>query len=300
MSEVNFQEGPTTEDTIKMLLEKLTWIMGKLDSRNVKRLDTNETHISSADGETVIQGPLLLMYDKQNPPVLRLQLGYDSSTGNFTFMLMDVDGNVTLGLNSLAQIFMTGKPMIEIYDDQVSPVLRLKMGFDIATSKFVFNMYDEAGNITITLNTLGEAKFQGNIETTKDAKIGNNLYVGAVDDKNKRIILYNSAGNSTIINLASDDELSINHYDDFTLLALGVLRLIGNEITISADVATIPLGDWNCGGANFISLTDGSSFYATRSWVNSQISGDSGTFTSADGKTITVEDGLIVSIEEIP
>jgi hypothetical protein len=125
MSEFIPQIGATTEDTVKMLLEQLTWVMRKLDSKNVKRIDTNETHIKSAEGETEITGPLLMMYDKQDPPRLRL-----------------------------------------------------KMGYDTATSKFIFQMYDALGNLTLSENDAGEAVFSGNIATLKDVHIGNNLYLG--------------------------------------------------------------------------------------------------------------------------
>lgn len=100
MSSFNFQEGATTEDTVKMLLEALNWIMSKLDSKNVGRLDTNETVIKSKDGETHISGPLLLMYDKQGTPVLRLKMGYDAASLNFVYQLMNAAGDITVNIDS--------------------------------------------------------------------------------------------------------------------------------------------------------------------------------------------------------
>ncbi|KKQ46616.1 MAG: Phage minor structural protein, partial [Candidatus Moranbacteria bacterium GW2011_GWD2_37_9] len=72
----------------------------KLDSKNVKRLDTNETHIASNKGETVIQGPLILMYDKQGVPVLRLKMGYDAESAAFVNQLMNASGEITYYVDS--------------------------------------------------------------------------------------------------------------------------------------------------------------------------------------------------------
>ena len=85
-----------------------SWFMSKLDSKNVKRLNTNETSIKSADGETVINGPVLEMYDKQAVPVLRLKQGYDSVSGDFIYALYNALGVQTVGIDSGGDATYTG------------------------------------------------------------------------------------------------------------------------------------------------------------------------------------------------
>lgn len=89
-----FMKGKTTEDTVEELLRRMEWIFAHLDSKNVKRLDTNETVIKSKDGKTIIVGPLLLMYDENGD--LRLKQGLDESTNKFVFEL--INGIITGGL----------------------------------------------------------------------------------------------------------------------------------------------------------------------------------------------------------
>jgi len=199
-------------------------LLGNLDHMNVRRLYTNYCDIKSADGETVIDGPLLMMYDKQATPVLRLMLGYDS-----------------------------------------------------ATSKFVFNMYDAAGSLTLTLNSSGEAVFAGNISTLKDAFVGNNLHLGAGGTSTTRVIYFNDYMNIT----AKADSGWVIQFNCGILEFIGTLR-----------------GEWGFSSASVTGLED--SGYATESWVTSnyqpKISGATGSFTTVDGKTVSVSNGIVTSI----
>ena len=96
------------ENSLIELNRKLSWMMSKLDSKNVKRLDTNETSIKSADGETIINGPVLEMYDKQAVPVLRLKQGYDSASGDFIYALYNEASSQTVGIDSNGNATFTG------------------------------------------------------------------------------------------------------------------------------------------------------------------------------------------------
>jgi len=98
MSTFDFEKADTTEDTIDEIINYLNWIMAKLDSKNVKRLNTNETSIKSANGETYINGPILEMYD--SAPILRLRQGLDVSTSLFIFELFNNAGTKTVGTDS--------------------------------------------------------------------------------------------------------------------------------------------------------------------------------------------------------
>jgi hypothetical protein len=80
--------------------------MSKLDSQNVKRLDTNETVIKSADGTTEIVGPVLVQKDAAG--TTRLRQGYDTVTGAFVYELFDALGVKTVGIDSGGAATFTG------------------------------------------------------------------------------------------------------------------------------------------------------------------------------------------------
>jgi hypothetical protein len=180
-----FIKADTTEETIDELINRIAWLTSKLDSRNVKRLDTNETTIKSENGETYINGPIIEQYDS-------------------------------------------------------SGTLRIKQGLDTSTNKFLFNMYDAAGNLTINLNASGEAVFGGNIETLKDAQVGYNLYIGEWGDNLTQRSIY----------FASDNfDTKIEWYDDLSLdsgdlsdMGLGSLTFT-DGIKISTDNIYIDYGE---------------------------------------------------------
>ena len=70
-------------------------------------------------------------------------------------------------------------PTIKMYDKQAVPVKRLQMGYNPADADFNLTIYDASGNPTLYLNSTGEAVFAGNIETLKNAKIGQVLELQA-------------------------------------------------------------------------------------------------------------------------
>jgi hypothetical protein len=94
------------ENVIIDLISRLTWITAKLDSQNVKRLDTNETVIKSADGTTEIAGPVLVQKDAAG--TMRLRQGYDTITGNFIYALFNAAGVQTVGIDSNGNATYTG------------------------------------------------------------------------------------------------------------------------------------------------------------------------------------------------
>lgn len=106
MSTWNFQKCDSIENSLDELIKQMGWIMSKLDSHNVKRLDTNETSIKSANGETYINGPILEMYDSSD--VLRLRQGLDTSTSTFIFELFNTSGVKTVGIDSSGNATFTG------------------------------------------------------------------------------------------------------------------------------------------------------------------------------------------------
>jgi phage minor structural protein len=122
------------------------------------------------------------------------------------------------------------------------------------------------------------------IEVDTDAKIGNTITVGAPEERDKKIILYNSGGNMSTIELNSLGRLNISNWNDMTLLSLDVLKLIGNTQVDISSLADIDLtaSDWvhitgingvyidsTYGDVNLPSNTyAGSEQIATRAWVD--------------------------------
>lgn len=94
------------EDELIRLRKDLEYNMNNLDSQNVKRLYTNRTDVRSQDGETIIDGPTLYMYDGST--TLRLRMGYVASTSNFTFDLYNNLGTQTVSINSSGDAVFTG------------------------------------------------------------------------------------------------------------------------------------------------------------------------------------------------
>jgi len=76
-----------------------------------------------------------------------------------------------------------------------STTVRLKMGYNPASSEFEFNLYNAAGVKTIYLDSSGEAVFSGNIQTDKNAYIGTNLYIGSTSEVATRyMMMYSGTG----------------------------------------------------------------------------------------------------------
>ena len=108
MPTFTFTPADDLEQTVNELINRIKWLTAKLDSKNVKRLDTNETVIKSQYGETYINGPLIQQWDMQEPQVLRLQLGYDHSVDKFTFEMWDALGDKNIYLNDNGEAVFAG------------------------------------------------------------------------------------------------------------------------------------------------------------------------------------------------
>ena len=106
MSLFAFTKSDTVEDTLDELISRLSWITSRLDSKNVKRIDTNETVIKSADGTTYINGPVLEQSDSSG--TLRLKQGYSSADSAFIFTLYNEAGTQTVGIDSNGDAVFTG------------------------------------------------------------------------------------------------------------------------------------------------------------------------------------------------
>jgi cytoskeletal protein CcmA (bactofilin family) len=179
--------------------------MPYIGSENIPFLTTEDTQIRSQDGETEIKGPILEMKDISK--VIRLMQGLDKATGKFVFRLMDIDGNPTLSMSDIGQLMLSGKPLFEMYDD--AGHLRREMGYDPETALFVDEWYNLSGNRTAYVDSNGkliviDGEFQGDVKSAKNAWVGNNLFIGAMDAEGKVIYFFNSGSKDAHISYSTD------------------------------------------------------------------------------------------------
>jgi hypothetical protein len=100
----------------------------------------------------------------------RLVQGYDLTIKSFRFEMYDPAGLKTVYLDDAGQFRLTGKPLLEMYDNQAVPVKRLKEGYDLATSNFVFELYNKLGSKTIGIDSSGNGTL--NAVTLRNDLIG--------------------------------------------------------------------------------------------------------------------------------
>lgn len=96
------------EDGILRLQKDLNYMFYNLDHKNVKRLFTEYCSIRSEEGETQIDGPLLLMTNKGST-TYRLKMGWDNNTSKFIFNIYDSTGGPSVELDSCGDAVFRGK-----------------------------------------------------------------------------------------------------------------------------------------------------------------------------------------------
>jgi hypothetical protein len=141
MSEMVNQLYSFDEDGIQRLTKDLNYMFQHLDEKNVRRLYTEYCEISSKDGETEIDGPLLVMR-ASGSAVVRLKAGWDAAAGEFVFNLYDKTGNPVIELDSTGDAVFRGS----INTDE-----------DIYVGNRIFVGWNESTNIppAATLSTRG-------------------------------------------------------------------------------------------------------------------------------------------------
>ncbi|MFT9498243.1 hypothetical protein [Anaerosolibacter sp.] len=120
-------------------------------------------------GQGMNQDELLEIVAKMNKQLDWLLRNMDSLN------VTEINTNITRVQSENGETYING-PLLQMYD--ASSNLRLNMGLDVDTNTFLFNMYDNFGNLNMSLNSNGEAVFSGNIETLKNATIGYSLFMG--------------------------------------------------------------------------------------------------------------------------
>lgn len=255
------------QDALVALNNRLSWMFAKLDSKNVKRLDTNETVVKSADGTTYLNGSQIEMRDVSD--VMRLLAGLDKSTGKFIFTLSTPDGSPGFYVDDNGQIHLEGTPLIEMYDDQATPVLRLKMGLDTATGDFVFTLYNALGtkNIELDSSANGDGIITGG--TVRTAASGARIVM-----KNNIFAMYDSANRKNGLYLDPQFADIIDYHADVECFRMrnevGSISLQSYEISFltSSGSGTTCLGSWDFDGT----VTKSGSALATELYASGEAS----------------------------
>ena len=181
----------------------LKFSLTNIDSSNVTELNTNITNISSEDGETVINGPLLEMYD--DTPTLRLKMGFDEDTSTFIFSLKDDSGSETIGVDSNGNAVFKGKV-------EIGSTFPIVIEDDSNLGKISF--YDDDDNI------VGSIFY---IDATSSMSIG--------------------GGAGVDVDIASGSNLSLTAASDLELAVVGNIKLNGGTLPsgsfTSADGKTV-------------------------------------------------------------
>lgn len=238
-------------DTMIQYKKQLEWLLLNLDSMNVKEITTEYTRVHSELGETIIDGPLLKMNDKETD---RLVMGYDKVSNSFGFILRDEDGSPTISLDSKGQAIFKG--IIKVLSDDTGytvidgPLItmndgvtnRLSMGYHEGQDQFMFTMRDKLGQTSMELNDSGEAVFRGSIDTFRDIYVGDTIYLtNNGPNLNKRIVFDDSdsltgASIEYYFSQGSQKEkLSMLSYGDIDILSpFGDMEIQANDLLIDA------------------------------------------------------------------
>jgi hypothetical protein len=274
------------------VMEHLRFLLGSLDSDNVKRLNTNRTSIRSNAGETVINGPLLVMKDKQSVPVIRLQMGYDPASLDFVFNLMNAAGDVTVNIDSSGNLTVergTFKGSITIgTGDNVFKVDAngMYLGdtiFADAPFKVTPAGAATATNLTVTGGTIRTAAAGSDrIELTGSGLTsynGSNQKEGVAIETGlygfSKLALYVAGVEKGGLNAGAIDNLFLETAPGVDLV-INPSNGSNNRITET----------WNCSMAAFTFLSNGVSNYATESYAAQK-----GADTGSDSHTHTVTIG---------
>jgi hypothetical protein len=232
-------------DELAKLRKELNFSLNHLDHENIQRIYTEYCDVRSECGETVIDGPTLKMYDTPavagttSTGVLRLKMGYSTADSDFVFQLFDQAGNLAVGLNSTGQLLLSGRPLIQMYDN--TTMLRLQMGQSTVTDDFMFELYNATGGTQLTLNSSGDVVFRGILRSgTTDGE--------RIEIEGNALITYNSSnhrsgpawGSSAVVGGNYGD---MDFYDDGVAVMRIANQLSGNGYAIEPiDAANLYLG----------------------------------------------------------
>lgn len=105
-----FSQDMSQDDMMNQLIKlsrAVEYLTQHLDHDNVKQLYTEQCDIQSANGETVIDGPLITQRDA-NSTTIRIKQGYDPDSTGFVYKMYNQSGAEVIGLDSTGNGVITG------------------------------------------------------------------------------------------------------------------------------------------------------------------------------------------------
>jgi len=200
-------------------------------------------------------------------------------------------------------------PLIKQYASG-STTLRLKEGYNPASSVFEFALYNSAGIQTVGIDSSGNAAFTGKItgsEIVAGTITGSTINGGTLTVGTSNIVkISEDVNNGQIQFIYSDGTTACRMYFSSSFWALG-----GQSVIINPNSLWIwPSSELHINADNIMVIPDGGKFYyggpsstnevATRGWVSGQgyitgTAGETGSFTIG-AATIVISDGLVTSI----
>jgi hypothetical protein len=206
MPAFGFQGLEASEDSMIRLQKNLNYIIMNLDSKNVRRLNTNECYIKSENGETAIIGSQITM-TANGSTTIRLGMGYNPVSSNFEFGLYNNAGSQTVGIDSsgnaafigtiTASEIICGSSTGTYFHVNSSGTMTCYNGYfkgvlQVGSSTGTYFHVDSSGNMTAY-----NGQFKGQITgstiisgTFKTAESGERIEIS-----NNTIRCYNSTGN---------------------------------------------------------------------------------------------------------
>jgi hypothetical protein len=265
---------PDILNAMAKITKTLDWLNRNMDSLNVTEINTSITRVKSKDGTTVINGPLIEMYDKQNPPKLRIKQGFDAAVNDFVYKMFNIFGQLTVNVDSSGNIVVnTGTFMGDIITDKNAKVgNNIEVG-NIAQSnveKKITFYSNGAEQCSVVMDNTGKMKITGYTGVDIVSFLGDIVLnsLGALIMSG-----YNNFSLETV-NTASTVSANITHdgSGDFNLghVGSGVVR---------------PQGTWNFSGATVTSLAG----YATTSYVSGLFSSLQSQINSLDARVTALE-----------
>lgn len=192
----------SSPEELAKLNKTLNWLLNNLDHNNVTHIYTEYCDIQSENGETIIDGPLLVMTG--NSTTVRLKQGYDKASGAFVFNLYNSAGTLTVGIDSSGNAEFRGTVTGSIIQTSTA-------GARIVMSTNDFVAYDSNGIKRVAINPTTGA--------------GVEYY---------DLGFYNELGNRQGMVMATSGMFYIVAYNDLYVTATTVM--FGNNVQIGGNV----------------------------------------------------------------
>lgn len=240
------------------ITKTLDWLNRNMDSLNVTEINTSITRVKSKDGTTTIQGPLIVMKDASG--VTRLKMGYDASTNKFVYQMFDESGVETVGITS------AGKGKITAGEISGS----LITGGTISGASIIGGTLENTGAQTKTRITGGGLDFINQVG-------GGTLNIPKIS----MFVEFDGNGNFRFTN---------NDHENTTMYLTDSKFIVDSDVPIEENIN----GSKTITAPSGIALQTGS-----LTWNGQQVAtlnGATGTFTTADSKTVIVVNGIVQSI----